>query len=281
MTNQSNNSSTVFTLSKCSAGGSLVFFPDFGGNVLYAKPIVQKLSKDINCYGVRLAHDMVENLDNLSLIDTAARFAKDIAEANLPEPINVCGFSFAGYFAFETAHWLSKSHGIFSRLFILDTIIRSKSFYARLVQSPLLEMLYAVRFLCSNWHHLVLRKIDPMILNEYGQIRFDLSQHPESYRHIIRQMYRMMSEYNPREWEAGAAIVLKAGQNNAAWNYGIGDLGWNRFIHGPVIMHNVPGDHLSMLRDPDYANVLTTILSELLRLNGKETGNAKFNSSGD
>lgn len=263
-------------MSKCSTGGSLVFFPDFGGNVLYAKPIVQKLSEGINCYGIRLAPDIVENLDNLSLIDTAARFARDIAEANLPAPINVCGFSFAGYFAFETAHWLSKSHATFSRLFILDTTIRSKSFYARLVQSPLLEVLYAVRYLDRNWRHLFSKKIDTMILYKYGQISFDLSRHPESYQHIIRQMYRMMSTYNPREWENGAAIVFKAGQNNNLWNYGIGDLGWNRFIHGPVTTHNVPGDHLSMLRDPDYADVLTNMLGELMGPNRKGTENARF-----
>jgi len=277
MDSQSNNSSTVFNMSKCSTGGSLVFFPDFGGNVLYAKPIVQNLSKDINSYGIRLAPDIVENLDNLSLIDTAARFAKDIAEANLPEPINVCGFSFAGYFAFETAHWLSKSHSIFTRLLILDTTIRSKSFYVRLVQSPLLEMFYAVQYLGSNWHHLFSRKIDSMILHKYGQISFDLNRHPESYRHIIRQMYRMMSKYTPREWETGAAAVLRAEQNNNVWNYGNGNLGWSRFIHGPVTIHNVPGDHLSMLRDPDYANVLTDILSEQMWRNKKGKDIARFN----
>ncbi|WP_420854558.1 thioesterase domain-containing protein [Sneathiella marina] len=277
MDRQSNNSSTVFTMSKCATGGSLVFFPDFGGNVLYAKPIVQKLSNDVNCYGIRLKPDMIENLENLSLIDAAARFARDIAEANLPEPINVCGFSFAGYFAFETAHWLSKSHAIFCRLFILDTTIRSKNIQSRLLQSPLQELLYAIRYLGSNWRRLISRNIDPMMLHKYGQIGFDLNRHPESYRHIIRQMYKMMSTYNPREWKTGSAIVLKAGQNNKIWRYGNGDLGWDKFIHGSVTTHNVPGDHLSMLRDPDCASVLANILGNLIGAKRKGVENAQFN----
>jgi thioesterase domain-containing protein len=275
MKTRSNISSTIISMSKCSSGGSLVFFPDFGGNVLYAKPIVQKLAKDLSCYGIRFESDLVENFDNLSLIDIAAHFARDIAKANLPKPINVCGFSFAGYFAFETAHWLSETHALASRLIILDTSIRSNSLYGRLAQSPLREILYAIRYLSNNWTNLVMGKTDPLMLRKYGQIRFDLSQHPESYRYVIRQLFKMMSAYNPRKWEVGEAIILKARQNNGLWNYGTGDLGWHKFISGPITTLDVPGDHLSMLRDPENADILAEMLRKHIGLKLKGTENAQ------
>ncbi|MCF8466635.1 MAG: hypothetical protein K9G33_04480 [Sneathiella sp.] len=275
LTSKSKLPSTVFHMSECPAGGSLVFFPDFGGNVLYAKPIVQKLSRDINCYGIRLSTDMVKDLESLSLVDIAFRFAEDISKEKLPEPIYVCGFSFAGYFAFETAIWLSMNHATMANLLILDTAIRPKSLFVRLAQSPILELLYAVRYLSKNWRSLLFKE-KSTILHKYGQINFDLGQHPEAYQYIIRHMYRLLSKYKPRHWDVGSAIVLKAKRNHGVWHYSKGDLGWNRFVNGKIMTISVPGDHLSMLRDPDNAAVLTSTLREILGINKKGTDNAQL-----
>ena len=86
---------TVFGMNRPSQEGTLLFFPDFGGNNLYARPLVAQLSKEISCYGLRFSADMIKSFDDLSIEDIARQFAKDIISVNLTRPIHLLGYSFA------------------------------------------------------------------------------------------------------------------------------------------------------------------------------------------
>ncbi|TNE33822.1 MAG: hypothetical protein EP348_12170, partial [Alphaproteobacteria bacterium] len=174
-------------------GGSIVFLPDFGGHVLYAQPIQKILSAEYSCFGARLAPDMVEALDKLSLVDIAKRFAVDLHEAGIPRPIHICGFSFAGLLAFETARHLAVREKI-GELLILDTRIRPRKFVSRM-RNPVREALYAARYIVYRLPDLLTDRQDPFILQRYGQIRMDLRKHAEAHRTIIRQMYDKMAAY--------------------------------------------------------------------------------------
>ncbi len=242
--------SSLFSMNKVSSGGSLVFLPDFGGNVLYARPLVSDLTDDLSCFGVRLAPDMIDHLDDLTLTNMARRFAEDIAQSNLPQPLHIWGFSFAGIVAFETARALSEISNHSVNLWILDTRVPQKSIAKRLVQKPLRELIYAAQYAKENWRRLMGRNTDPMILHHYGLIRFDLSQHAEAYRFVIRHLYDAMIRYTPRHWH-GSATIIQA--RDARWSRPSDDLGWTPFIGGNLEVLPVPGDHLTMLRNPEYA----------------------------
>lgn len=250
---------TLMRMNSLDTGGSIVFLPDFGGNVIYAQPIQKILSKEYSCFGARLAPDMVEALDSLSLIDIAERFAVDIHQTDIPRPIHICGFSFAGFLAFEVARHLSTLEQETGELLILDTRMRPRSMFARFLHNPIQESLYAVRFFIKNWRSLLSRADDQLILHRYGQIRMDLGNHAEAHRTIIRQLYGKMAEYHPRPW-TGSATIFRA--EEIPWGFFLDDLGWGRLIRGPLSFVNVPGNHLSMLRNAENA----AVLAEKLRL---------------
>jgi thioesterase domain-containing protein len=248
-------------------GGSIVFLPDFGGNVIYAQPVQKVLANEFSCFGSRLAPDMVEKLDELSLVDIAERFAADIHQSDIPRPIHICGFSFAGLLAFETARHLSELGERRGELLILDTRIRHRKFLARLISNPLQEILYAGRYLMRNWRAVLPGLEEPLILHRYGQIRMDLGNHAEAHRVIIRQMYDKMAVYYPRPWE-GSASVFRASE--IQWGYRLDDLGWGRLIGNSICFVDVPGDHLSMLRNAENAAVLADRMNFRLKTVQKE-----------
>lgn len=244
---------TLMRMNSLETGGSLVFLPDFGGNVIYAQPIQKVLSTEFSCFGARLAPDMVADLDNLSLIEIAERFATDIHQSDIPRPIHICGFSFAGLLAFETARHLSTIEPETGELLILDTSIRSRALIARFLRNPLQEILYIARYAARNWRTLLPGGRDPLVLHRYGQIRMELENHAEAHRSIIQQLYAKMAEYQPRPWN-GSVTVFRAEETPLGQR--LDDLGWAHLISGVLTLVNVPGDHLSMLRNPDNAVVL-------------------------
>lgn len=252
---------TIVRMNKTANAGSLVFLPDFGGNVIYAQPLVRALVEDISCYGMRLAPEMVENLDRLSLVDIAKRFAEDLRRANLPQPLHIAGFSFAGLLAFETARHVNDPTANAGELIILDMRIQPREFLPRLRLYPVQELFYCARFIAHNWKRLLPGGQNPLILHRYGQIRMDLSRHAEAHRMIIRQLYGKMATYRPRPW-TGSATVFRA--KELRWGHRLDDLGWSSMIDGPLSLITVPGDHLTMLSNPDNAAVLAGKLRQLL-----------------
>ena len=259
---------TLMRMNSAETGGSIVFLPDFGGNVIYAQPIQKILSAGYSCFGARLAPDMVESLDDLGLTEIAERFAADIHQCDIPRPVHICGFSFAGLLAFETTRHLFTLEPQRGELFILDTRIRPRTLSARFLRYPLQEVLYAVRYTARNWRTLMPGREDPLILHRYGQIRMDLNNHAEAHRTIIRQMYAKMAEYTPRPW-TGSATVFRA--EDIPWGYRLDDLGWGHMVDGPLTLINVPGDHLSMLRKAENAAVLADKMSLRLETVEKES----------
>lgn len=260
---------TLMRMNSLDTGGSIVFLPDFGGNVIYAQPIQKVLSKEFSCFGTRLAPDMVEALDSLSLIEIAERFAVDIHQSDIPRPIHICGFSFAGFLAFEMARHLSTLEPETGELLILDTRMRPLSLFTRFLHNPIQESIYSVRYFVRNWRSLLSGADDPLILHRFGQIRMDLGNHAEAHRTIIRQMYAKMAEYHPRPW-SGSATIFRA--EELPWGCFLDDLGWGRLIGGPLVLVNVPGNHLSMLRSAENAVVLADKMRLRLEAVKKELG---------
>ena len=250
---------TVFAMKHLGREGTLLFFPDFGGNNLYARPLVAQLSKEISCYGLRFSADMIRSFHGFSIEDIARQFAKDIISVNLTRPIHLLGYSFAAALAFETARAMELQGASPENVWILDLPV-PVPFRARdILRNPGFHLKLAYRQLRRNWRGIFLRKPDPMILQRYGVIGFDLSAHPESYRFIIRHLYAAYARYKAQP--SSVPLTVLCADNNGSRRTISNDLGWCRFSHGPVSAHLVPGDHLTMLRDNRNASVIANLIS--------------------
>lgn len=242
---------TLFSLGPCRSGGTVVFCPDFGGNVLYAKRMVRLLESNLHCVGARPTQALLEPPDGVQIGRLGEAFATDIERAGLASPIHLIGFSFAGFVAFETARYLAAcgNHGV--HLWILDTHVHRRFAHRYLLRGWHRELRYAMRFIAENRGRLFAGAADPDVLHRYGMLRFRLSEHPTAYRTVIRLMYEALARYRLQPW-TGAATVLRA-RHGDAWPHVPDDLGWSRLIHGDLKTASLDADHLGLVNDASAA----------------------------
>lgn len=221
----------------------LVFCPDVGGNVLYARPLVQALAGEAECHGLRLSAPMLARLDDLTLAEIATGFAADIAAADFPGPVHIAGFSFAAYMAAETARRMAELGHPPARVWILDMAARRRVGAREIF-----------RFALDRARSRIGLGPQPSdVLHRLGFLRLDLSRHPDGYRPILRRLYRLYSHHRPVRVPGPVTVVIAEATRRTAPGP---DLGWSRCVMGDVSHVSVPGDHLGMLRDPANARVV-------------------------
>lgn len=257
--NKSDLPQTLFSMKRPGREGSLLFFPDFGGNNLYARPLVAQLGNEISCYGLRFSADMIKSFHDFSIRDIALQFAKDIIVADLTRPIHLLGYSFAAALAFETGCMMEQLGSSPENIWILDLPAPVPFRAVDLLHNPSFHLKLTYRQLRRNWRGILLGKPDPMILQRYGVIGFDLTAHPEAYRFIIRHLYAAHGRYTAQP--SSVPLTLLRADKNGSRRTINNDLGWGNFARGPLTTQLVPGDHLSMLRNDRNANVIAKLIS--------------------
>lgn len=246
--------STLFQMNKGTGPGALVPFPDFGGNTIYARPVVAALGTSVSSYAMRLSEAMVAALETSMMEDLARRFAADLVAANLPRPLHLMGFSFAGCLAYETARHLSQSGAAPGMLWIPDLTRRRPFGPAEFLRRPVRHLAGLARYAKRNWRRLLLRPRDPNILEAYGVLRIDMSAHPKSYRPIPCGMYGAFLNYRAKPASAPMTVVCAADTANKPG--AVEGLGWRDLATGPFRTVTVPGGHLIMRQPPQNARVI-------------------------
>ena len=82
---------------------------------------------------------------------------------------------------------------------------------------------------------------------------------PPKLRHfyIIDTYDKAIHAYDPKKFD-GDLVLFRAKATT-----GDAQMGWGKFINGEVIVHEVPGDHYSLIKEPDV-RVLAERLAEQL-----------------
>ncbi len=249
---------TLARVSKAAGQGSVVFFPDFGGNTLYARPLVAELGSQIDCLALRFATSMIEELPRLSLEDIGRKFAQDIIDADLPRPLHLAGFSFAGFLAQETGRQMALLGSGPDRVWIYDLVVYEPLNWRSFFRDPVRHVSALAVYLVRNWRQALLRYVDPDILHAYGLVRISLASHPESYRFIMKNLYQAVQQHRPQPSPVAMSVV-RALHNHTLKRF-TPDLGWSQFAQGPLSVECVPGDHLTMLRLPENATAVANVM---------------------
>lgn len=255
-----NFSSALQRLTYTDRAGSLVILPDFGGNTIYARPLVSDLGSTLSCYALRLPADLMAEPHTHSIEIAAARFAEEIIRQGLQRPVHLLGFSFAGAMAYETGRQLDLRGERPDMVWILDLPLKKPFGVLEFLKHPVHHAKAMRRHLRQDWSRLILRKADPSILSAYGILRIDVSQHPTSYQTVMRFLYESFTLYRPAPSAAPTTVLRAAESRHLKW---LGDtLGWSDVVRGPLAAYTVPGDHLSMLRDPENAAIIANRISQ-------------------
>jgi aspartate racemase len=171
-------------------------------------------------------------LDRVEII--AAHFLQELKEARPAGPYLLCGYSFGGILAYEMAQQLIAAGEEVPLLTLFDSY------------SPVLHeeaMQHGARFY-EPLKATVMRKAIESRLRRGSLLKGRLR-----HFHIIDTYDKAVTAYTPKPFN-GKLSVFKA---KGSW--GRMDMGWHGLAQGGFEIELVPGDHYTMITEPNVAHI--------------------------
>jgi len=229
--------------------------------------------EDFGVDGKRAVYTKVEDL--------AAYYVKELRAFKQNGPYLLAGFCFGGLVAYEMARLLTEQGEQVALLALIDTVNPAR--YRPEQEDPTNQYkqhyvgrLFAVRhrdkpvFLAKT----VLGKMRG-ILNKFDseKIKFHIQKAickvclgldiliPVSLRdfYIVENFVEAIGAYKPKKY-SGKIVLFRSMESEALVNQGA-ELGWGGVAEGGVKVHNVPGNHMSVIENDEHVGILVKELS--------------------
>ncbi len=256
--------SSLVPIKACGSGLPFFCVHGIGGDVISFIELAKYLGDDRPFYGLRAS---ASSGSNLSVESMATRYIKEIQRQQPEGPYFLGGYSFGGTIAFEMARQLVEQGKTVGFLALLDTY------------GPGYPKLLPVRERASiHWRVFQRAEASEKLVYLRDRIKINAIRAGKGVRKVSRR-YANKATVGP---PTGMARDLTAAHQRAHWDYvpkrfsGRIDLfravnqkeiwhrdnllGWGGLASGGIEVHDIPGDHTSMLTEPDVA-----ILAEKLR----------------
>ena len=112
---------TIVPLRPVSGGRPLFVMPSIGGELLFSRPLIEKLPASVSVMGIQPALD-AENLELFrEFRNTAEHFVRTLREHQPHGPYALLGFSYGGFMAYEVACLLREQGEAVYVLAVIDT----------------------------------------------------------------------------------------------------------------------------------------------------------------
>jgi len=259
---QETGSATYFTLVPTSPQASSLPLFCVYGLYLY-KPLALALGPDQRTYGIylefesdlRAGKNTSEAGFEFTVENIASRYIEQIRKIEPSGPYNLAGLSFGGLVAFEIAHQLLEQGEKVNLLALFDT-------YA-----PVPMKFHMIKT-SLNWaRHLYAKKLSHPL--DYGQHKFVESKdkqgsiEDEMEKINVEQIEKVMKKYKLRSYP-GDIVIYRAEETSRFDMIYPDDLGWKPYVPEGLKIVNVPGDHLSILSDPNVHIIADSIKVRLI-----------------
>jgi amino acid adenylation domain-containing protein len=261
----------------------LFLLPSITGDLLFWREVGRHLGADQPCYGLQLRRSDGSAALFSRLTDMAARCVNQLQRAQPHGPYALAGFSFGGKLAFEMAQQLVAQGEEVSFLAIGDTgVVTHRPEWARrtlstvasflrnsawwvwddlLRSSPTQLGLRARRVVRS-----LVRKLRPARGGAGSGARdsrpediWEMDRVSESMRRVIDTHFRALLDYVPQRYPG--RVTLFRARTQPLFHPGDGpDLGWGALCAGGVRVEVIPGNHETILHQPNVR-----VLAERLR----------------
>jgi thioesterase domain-containing protein len=253
-----------------------------GGDVLCFFPLARWLGPDQPFYGLQ-ARGLEDGRDPIPGIEEmAAAYLAELRRAQPAGPYRLGGWSFGGLAAFEMAQQLQAAGDEVALLAVIDT---GPGVPAGVATDPALEdeadpsrqLLVAAEYLKGlRGADLGLTLADLAGCPAEEQIRLFVERlqqagvmHAEDSLGQVRRLLRVYRTnvrayrgYRPRRYP-GPITVLRAAAEEPNVPDVPPDLGWSAFTPFPVAVREVPGDHVTMLAEPNVRALAETLRQEI------------------
>lgn len=247
-----------------------------GGNVLNYEMLVRHLDPDQPVYGIQ-SRGVAGLETDAAIEDMAAHYLEEIRKFRPEGPYLLAGHSFGGLIAYEMGCQSEAAGTTPAMIALIDSDQRNSSpagFWA----SVLADVAWLCGRLLGHIRRIVIgpdrsgyvrariktlrRKV--RILNDRVAYRVGQpvnGKAPEKLRDVQRANWVALRRYAPRP--SGCSITLFRCATRALGDHPDYQMGWRHLAGGGVIVHEVPGDHLSMMSEP-HVEVLAQKLSTCL-----------------
>jgi len=247
------------------------------GHVLRYRGLVSHLDSDVPVYGLRAPE--LDELDEFPTVERLAElYAEDIRRVQPSGPYQVCGFSFGGLVALEVARRLQGMGETVSLVVLLDAI--NPAHYQKLSFLQTLNMrstylrdrvsTYGRNVLFGKWKQLY-RDVAEFFwwrAKEFAwRLRKNASSLPKKMGESAVQetvvMFATAGEaFKPKPYPG--KIVLIRSEKRPRFSDEKA-LGWEGMADAGIDVCTVPGDHFSVLEEPDVAGLANALNARLAR----------------
>ncbi|NDP28716.1 MAG: amino acid adenylation domain-containing protein, partial [Flavobacterium sp.] len=245
-----------------------------GLNVLNFAHVINHFDEDQPLYGFQgLGPNGFDNwFDSIEAM--AACYIDSMVKINPKGPYAIAGFSFGGIVAFEMARQLKEQGKTVSTIALLDTYADASYHYASYRQKKLIRF-YArtykrldyLKEMLTSWKSLKLRvgsKKEYLLKKYFGTNNTMTEQELvafEKFKEASRMVNKLIDRYHlkPQDLEVD---LFRAEDDN---NYKLDPihLGWKKVALKGVNIHNITGNHLSIVAPPND-KILARMLQEIL-----------------
>ncbi|MBP1888262.1 non-ribosomal peptide synthetase/type I polyketide synthase [Sinorhizobium mexicanum] len=284
------NSAWPSALVPIQTGGSRapLFCPHpFGGNVLLYTPLAKALGVEQQVFGLQARGLDGETRPHLSIPEMAREYVEAIKSVQSHGPYQLVGLSMGGSIAWEMACQLSDAGEQIAILGLLDAKALHKYeahtsglYHPLLGNSPIPDWLSEQAIILSilfpplkkHWKKLksIKRERQVIALLELGRQAGKLPAISDTQLDRILTVAEAnriaLRNYTPRANDSRCVLFAAKKGLRTSTNEHDGDLGWKQFALGHLEIHEVPGDHYTMVAPP-HVSVLAKKLQNYLNRN--------------
>ena len=240
-----------------------------GGNVLSYQPLVRSLDCDRPIYGIQ-APNLIAEASFSSLEAMAVNYLQAIRAIQPQGPYYLSGHSFGGHVAYEIARKLEQQRESVAMLALFDCLGPNYTHKFSLSQKLQIHAHNLVQLSgVDAWQYLRdrleynLRAKVPRYLQqkyfEYLERLLPLQQRLVSQ--TTRQHYQLLDNYLPQPYKGRITLFRAQIRDPYAYNDPAG--GWQNLALGGVDTCYIPGNHITMLNQPELACYLEKAMAQL------------------
>ena len=268
------------------AGSRKPFFcvHSVGGNVLECYDLARHLGKDQPFYGLQSRGLDGRQTPHTRIADMAAHYLKEIREVQPTGPYLIGGRSLGGIIAYEMACQLKAQGQEVALLALLDSypVGHNKlSSDAGALKSRAVRIIRRARTHVSNLRSLPLAKKLSYVRSKagFGVLRLKSMAWRmiyRSYDNLGRDLPRLLRDVEEFNWLAARNYVPQVYDGQVTLFWASSDLrasydlvsGWNILAQRGMELHEIPGNHLNIIKEP-HVTVLAKKLNECLQRAGQ------------
>ncbi|HEY6328217.1 MAG TPA: thioesterase domain-containing protein, partial [Blastocatellia bacterium] len=235
-----------------------------GGEVFTFRLLASYLGPDQPFFAMRALRQAESDAP---IEDIAGRYVRDIRRIDPSGPYYLGGYSFGGIIAFEMAHQLVSAGHDVALVALIDAYAPGYPRPHSVLRRGLLSVRAIWRAIPGTRWNLVRNKIIINLTAARRTVgayayRFNADTLPPASTSgaLDYQLYvgrRTRARYVLRPYP-GRIDLFRAADNRPAFHADY-DNGWGSAASGGLVVHNIPGDHFTLVADPNVATLAATL----------------------